>query len=754
MDRDLHALIRQMTLKEKASLCTGKDFWRLKGVERLKIPSVMVSDGPHGLRRQEDGAANDHLGVNQSIQAVCFPTASATACSFDRDLLRAMGEAMGEECQAVQVAVILGPAVNIKRSPLCGRNFEYFSEDPYLAGELATAQIEGVQSQNIGTSLKHFAVNSQEYHRMTTSAEIDERTLREIYLPAFETAVKRAKPWTVMCSYNRINGVYAAESTWLLTDILRREWGFDGCVVSDWGAVNDGVEGLKAGMDLEMPGSTAYASAQIVRAVHRGALPMKILDQAVERILRVIFRYADNRRECTFDKGKHHALAVYVAQESAVLLKNDDAILPLKENAKVAIIGEFAEKARIQGGGSSRVNAYKVVSALDALGNRPGIAYAAGYPSDRDERIEEWEEEALEAARNADIAVLFAGLPDVFESEGYDRPHMRLPACQTHLIEAVLEVQPNAVIVLHDGSPVEMPWADRAKAILEMHLSGQGVGEAAVNLLYGRVNPSGKLAESIPIKLSDNPSHLCFPGDGEVLEYREGVFVGYRYYEKKEMAVRFPFGHGLSYTAFAYSNLALDKESMRDTDQLMVSVDITNIGDTTGKEIAQLYVADRTGTAVRPIKEMKGFEKIELAPGETKTVCFALEGRSFMWYNTKISDWYCASGEYEILIGASSADIRLIKSVYVESTKELPFEVTINSRLDQLMKRPRIRKIVKGTAFRLFPAPEAQQPTYDVTEKMMRHSLMESPMRSLRTFARLPQSLINLILSIVRWLGR
>ena len=647
MKRDVKAIIREMTLEEKAGMCSGKDFWHLKGVERLGIPEVMVSDGPHGLRKQAEEA--DHLGLNESIKAVCFPTACATACSFDRDLLEEMGERIGDECQAEDLSVILGPAVNIKRSPLCGRNFEYFSEDPYLASQMAAAHIKGVQSKNVGTSIKHFAANNQEHRRMSCSSEIDERTLREIYLAAFEIAIKEAKPDTVMCSYNRINGEFASENHWLLTEVLRDQWGFEGYVMSDWGAVNDRVKGLKAGLELEMPGSGGNTDKEIVEAVKSGELEEAVLDRAVERILNIVFKFTDNRQEGKFDLEEDHKLAAKIAGESMVLLKNE-GVLPLPaQGKKIAFIGKFAETPRFQGGGSSHINSFKITSALEAVKEVAEVTYAQGYDVKEDVIDQAMLDQAVETAKEADVAVIFAGLPDAFESEGYDRTHMRMPDCQNTLISEIAKVQENVVVVLHNGSPVEMPWADQVKGILEAYLCGQAVGQAEVDILFGKVNPSGKLAETIPYKLSDNPSYLNFPGDGQKVEYKEGVFVGYRYYDTKEMPVRYPFGYGLSYTTFEYSDLQLSSDKIKDTDKLKVTLKVKNTGNRAGKEIVQLYVADKTGAASRPVKELKNFVKVELQPQEEKTVEMELDKRSFAWYNTDIHDWYAASGEYEIL---------------------------------------------------------------------------------------------------------
>ena len=740
MKRDVKGIIREMTLEEKAGMCSGKDFWHLKGVERLGIPEVMVSDGPHGLRKQ--AAEADHLGLNESIKAVCFPTACATACSFDRDLLAEMGERIGDECQAEDLSVILGPAVNIKRSPLCGRNFEYFSEDPYLASQMAAAHIKGVQSKNVGTSIKHFAANNQEHRRMSCSSEVDERTLREIYLAAFETAIKEAKPDTVMCSYNRINGEFASENHWLLTEVLRDEWGFDGYVMSDWGAVNDRVKGLKAGLELEMPASGGTTDKEIVEAVKNGELDEAVLDRAVERILNIVFKFVDNRQEGKFDKEEDHKLAAKIEAESMVLLKNE-GVLPLPtQGKKIAFIGKFAEAPRFQGGGSSHINSFKITGALEAAKEVAQVTYAQGYDIKEDVIDQDMLNQAVETAKEADVAVIFAGLPDAFESEGYDRSHMRMPQCQNTLISEIAKVQENVVVVLHNGSPVEMPWADEVKGILEAYLGGQAVGQAEVDVLFGKVNPCGKLAETIPYKLADNPSYLNFPGDGQTVEYNEGVFVGYRYYDTKEMPVRYPFGYGLSYTTFEYSDLQLSADRIKDTDTLKVTLKVKNTGDRAGKEIVQLYVADKTGAASRPVKELKNFVKVELQPQEEKTVEMELDKRSFAWYNTQIHDWYAASGEYEILAAASSRDIRLKKTVYVESTTELPIHVHMNTTIGELLENPRTKAVIEGMTDSLIQHmggssgdEEEESAASEAISKEMSLKMMEnSPLRTLRSF--------------------
>ena len=692
---DIKALVSRMTLEEKACLCSGDDFWHTKAVERLGIPRTMVSDGPHGLRKQSEAA--DHLGINDSIEAVCYPAASATAASFDPDMIREMGEALGESCQHERVSVLLGPAVNIKRSPLCGRNFEYFSEDPYLAGQMCTALIRGVQSRNIGTSIKHFALNSQEHRRMSSSSDADERTIREIYFPPFETAVKEAEPWTVMCSYNKINGVYASENPWLLTDVLRKEWGFGGYVMSDWGAVSNRVAGVAAGLDLEMPASGGINDRKIVEAVRAGKLDEKIVDQACERILNIVYRYLENAKpETPWDKEKQHAQAADIAAECMVLLKNEGDLLPLAKEETMAFIGEFAEKPRFQGGGSSHIHCFRTTGALEAA-KAAGlqVTYAPGYSVEKDELTEERLAEAVAAAKAAKTAVVFAGLPDSYESEGYDRPHMRMPECQNRLIEAVAAANPNTVVVLHNGSPVEMPWIGKVRAVLEAYLGGQAVGEAEIRVLTGDVNPSGHLPESFPKQLEDNPSFLYYGGEGNRTEYREGVFVGYRYYDKKKMDVLFPFGHGLSYTTFAFSNLRLSAEKIRDTETLTVTVTVTNTGKRAGKAVAQLYVGDPESTVLRPVRELKGFRKVALQGGESKDVSFTLDKRSFAYWNTEIHDWHVESGEFILSVGDSSRNLPLSASVQVESTVELPRHYTPDSIYLDVMADPKARAIME-----------------------------------------------------------
>ncbi|MCR8846404.1 glycoside hydrolase family 3 C-terminal domain-containing protein [Paenibacillus sp. SC116] len=698
MKRNLKDIISQMTIEEKASLCSGKDFWRTKDIERLGIPSIMLADGPHGLRKQEEGV--DHLGIYDSVPATCFPSAAGVASSWDKELVEKMGVALGEESQALNVDVLLGPGVNIKRSPLCGRNFEYFSEDPYLSTQMATSHIKGVQSQGVGTSIKHFAANNQEHRRMSTDAIVDERTLREIYLASFETAVKEGQPWTVMCAYNKVNGEYASEHPYLLTEILRDEWGYEGFVVSDWGAVDDRAAGLASGLELEMPSTNGIGAKKIMDAISNGQLSEETLDLAVERYLTIVYKAVDNdKANASFDAEAHHQLAREVASESMVLLKNEASILPLKKAGSLAVIGEFAHNPRYQGGGSSHINPTKVDNILEQVkhvsGQETKVTYAKGYQLENDVIDERLIEEASIVAAEADTAVLFVGLPDRYESEGYDRKHLRLPDNHIKLIEAVAEVQPNIVVVLSNGSPVVMPWIDKVKAVLEGYLGGQALGGAIADLLFGDVNPSGKLAETFPKELHHNPSYLNFPGEGDRVEYKEGVFVGYRHYDALQIEPLFPFGYGLSYTTYEYSNLVLDQGSIQDTDTLTVKVNVKNTGEVAGKEIVQLYVHDKVSTVNRPEKELKGFTKVELQPGEEKVVSFTLNKRSFAYYNVELKDWHVEEGEFEILIGKSSRDIVLRDTVYVKSSITIRKQVTRNTLLGDLLADPVLAPILK-----------------------------------------------------------
>jgi len=682
---NIRDIVSKLTLEEKAGLCSGASDWLTKAVERLGIPSIWLTDGPHGLRKQE--GLTDNLGINESKTAVSFPAECATAASFDRELLRKIGEALGDEGQAENIQVLLGPGVNIKRSPLCGRNFEYFSEDPLLAGELGAAYVEGLQSRGIGACVKHFLANNQETRRMTSSSEVDERTLREIYMPAFERVVKKAKPWGVMCSYNKINGKFASESREYMTDVLRKEWGFDGCVISDWGATHNRVGAIAAGTDLTMPG-VPETDGEIVEAVRAGKLPEFLLDEACANVLQLVYKGIEGRRPgVEFNMEKDHDLSRYAAEQSAVLLKNEDAILPLSDARKIAFIGQFAEKPRYQGGGSSNVKAAYVTNALDEARKLANISYSKGYTEEGTD--EEMLEQAVQVAKEADVAVVFVGLTPGMETEGYDRQHMSLPEEHAAVIEAVGRVQSNMVVVLHTGSPVEMPWLPKAKGLLEMYFGGEAVGEATVNLLFGRSNPCGRLPETFPTRLEDNPSYLFYFGTGNKVEYREGVYAGYRYYESKRQEVLFPFGYGLSYTDYSYSNLKLDRDRLCSGEVLTVSVDVTNTGSRPGKEVVQLYVAVNKSDVLRPVKELRGFDKVELASGETRTVFFQLEQRDFSYWNTEAHCFHMPAGSYEIQIGKSAHEVVLSAEIEAEEQPlDIEQEFTMVSLIGDIMKHP------------------------------------------------------------------
>lgn len=662
--QDIKKLVGELTLEEKAGLTSGSDEWMTKAIKRLGIGSCRTSDGPHGLR------ADDYSKPGrQTMPAVCFPTAVTTAASFDKNMLRQMGEELGEQCHSYGVDVLLGPGVNMKRSPLCGRNFEYFSEDPFLAGELGAAFVNGVQSKGVGTSLKHYLANSQETRRFTSSSNIDERTMREIYMPAFERVIKQAQPWTVMASYNKINGTYATENAWTIDEVLRKEWGFEGLVVSDWGATHNRVAAIKAGTDLTMP-SAIDTDQEIVNAVKSGTLSEEALDLCCERILELVFKSELGRKPnyvCDLDAA--HEKARKYAANSIVLLKNEDGILPLKKSEKVAFIGAFANAPRFQGGGSSHIESTKITSALSAAKELGAdVTYAKAYDPATGESNDEMFYEAVALAKSADKVVLFIGLPDSMEYEGGDRPHMRLPKDHDRLVNSVCAINPNTIVCLHNGSPVEMPWVCQPKAILEAYLGGQAVGGAEVDILYGLVNPSGRLAETFPKKLEDNPSYLYFLGEGDTVNYNEGIFIGYRYYESKKMDVLFPFGYGLSYTQFSYSGMKFDKWRPIDpeTETLTVSVDVTNTGKLLGKEVVQLYIEPHKGGVIRPMRELKGFTKIELQPGETKNVSFTLSKRDFAYWDVLEHGWKAEKGGYGIEICKNAHEIIERRDVWLK----------------------------------------------------------------------------------------
>lgn len=726
-------LISQMTLKEKASLCSGKDFWHLKSIERLGLPEIMVCDGPHGLRKQN--AENKKVGIGNSYPATCFPTAVTTACSWDRDLIYKMGQALAEECLQHGVSVLLGPGVNMKRSPLCGRNFEYFSEDPELAGEMGAAFIAGVQSKGIGTSLKHFAGNSQEMKRMTSNSIIDERALREIYLRAFEKTVKKSQPWTVMNAYNLLNGTYCSENDCLQNKVLRDEWGFKGAVVSDWGAVNDRVAGLNAGNDLEMPSSGGVNDAKIVEAVKCGVIDETTLDERVDKLIDIILKGAANKKPgYKFDVKAHNLLSRQIAEQSMVLLKNDGNILPLKrvEGEYVAVIGAFAENPRYQGAGSSIINPTMIDSGRRAFNNSPiSVKFADGYDRSGKRKNEDaYITEACNLAKNASKAVVFIGLTDDYESEGFDRSTMKLPDGHNRLVEAVSRVNDNVIVVLEGGSPVEMPWADDVKAILNAYLGGQSVAPAIVDVLTGKANPCGKLAETYPVCLKDTPTSFRYPDSKEDVQYRESIFIGYRYYDKVERNVRFPFGFGLSYTSFEYSDIKLKKKNLAKGEGAKVTFTIKNTGDVAGSEIAQVYVAKPESKIFRAPKELKGFVKIHLDPGEEKKVTVELDDRAFAFWNTATEDWCVESGEYKILVGASSRDIRLeaaakMKSEDDETIVDLRESAGVYFDGDPARAREDDFKVIYGGEFKLAP---------EITSDSLNNSIERSKDKGLAKF--------------------
>lgn len=669
MDNNIKRLLGELTLEEKAALCSGVSSWETTPVKRLGIPSAFVADGPHGVRKEKERASLGNI-FQESIPSTCFPPACTLAATWDKDLVYKVGRAIGEEALEQEVDTVLGPGINIKRSPLCGRNFEYFSEDPLLAGELAAYYVNGVQSTGVGTSVKHFAANSQEYYRMTSDSQVDERALREIYLAAFERAVKKARPKTIMCSYNLVNGEQAAHNKRLLTDILREEWGFSGIVMSDWGAVADRVKGIAAGLNLEMPSSNGINDARIVEAVKNGTLSEEKLDESVAQMLEFIFSCAKNRQAnkgYKADYEAHHALARRAAAEGTVLLKNREGILPLVPGKSFAVIGELAKRMRVQGSGSSKLTPKKVVSFIDCL-EKQGVEYdyAPGYSVDDDEIDEARLYKAAEAAKDKDYVLVFAGLTDMYESESFDRDTIDLPKSHNALINEVAKVNPNIVVVLTCGSPAALPWLDKVKGVLNVYLGGQAGGEAVCDVLWGAVNPSGRLPETWPYSVGDALSTLYFAKDD--VEYRESIFVGYRYFDTVKKPVQFPFGYGLSYTAFEYSGLEVgDKFVAGDT--VKVAFYVKNIGKVAGAETAQLYVKEVSPVIFSPEKQLRGFEKVFLEPGETKRVEMELTYRDFAFYNTAVSDWTAAPGAYEILIGGSVKCIKLSKQVILEGAQ-------------------------------------------------------------------------------------
>ncbi len=739
---DIDAIVDQacaakpMTLEEKAALCTGAGPWQTAAVERLGVGPVTMCDGPHGLRRLDDLSTM----TAPSLPATCFPTASCQAATWNTSLMEQLGEALAEEAIALGVDVILGPGTNMKRTPLCGRNFEYFSEDPYLSGALASAYVQAVQRAGVGTSLKHFAANNQEYQRFSISVDVDERTLREIYLAAFERVVKEAHPWTVMCAYNRINSTHCSNHRQLLTQILKDEWGFNGAVISDWGAVHDRVTALQAGLDLEMPGPKPHRVDAVVAAVRDGTLDEGALDESVRRILGVAHQAAQTPKGHPFDEGAHHALARRIAAEGIVLLKND-GLLPLQSPGRIAVIGRAAIEPRIQGAGSSHVNPTRVDNCLDSIQRLAGearVTYAEGYSSELD--IDQaLIDEAVALAQAARVALLFVALPPVIESEGYDRPDLNLTAQQVALIKAVTAVQPRTVVILNTGSAVVMDqWVDGAAAVLEAWLMGQAGAGAVVDALFGRLNPSGRLAETFPRKLTDTPAYLNFPGENGVVRYGEGPFIGYRYYDAREMPVLFPFGHGLSYTTFAYDRARVSARRFKDVEGVALSVDVTNTGDMAGQEVVQVYVHDREASLRRPVKELKAFAKVHLEPGETTTVTFHLGFRAFAFYHPAHQRWITEDGQFDLLIGGSAADIRCTESVTLESTLDLPSLLNEESTLREWLADPQgksvIQPLFEQIVAHLGGAPANREHPPEPTGMDAARSVLDMPVLSILRF--------------------
>ncbi len=658
-------IVKTLTLEEKASLTSGLDVVMTKAIEQKNIPVLWLSDGPHGLRKQE--GEQDFMGKNESRIATCFPAACCSGSSFDVTVAERMGQALGQICQDQNVDVLLGPGINIKRSPLCGRNFEYFSEDPYLAGSMGSAYVKALQAEGVGASLKHYVANNQETRRRTSNSKVPERAMREIYLSAFEKVVKEAKPWTVMASYNKVDGTYLTENRKYLVDILRGEWGFDGMVVSDWAAVHDRVAAVKGGCALTMPGDGLH-DKEIVEAVESGQLEVSLLDEACQELIALVLKAKDNKKEVTYDYEKGHKLAVDLAKESLVLLKNQDQVLPLQKEQKILIVGGFANEPRYQGAGSSRVNPYKVPTMPEVTKAWTNVSYVEGYSAAEDIYDEEKAKEAIAAAKEAEVVVIMAGLPPIMESEGFDRYTMKLPKCQNRLIAEIAEVQKNTVVVLENGGVVELPWADDVAGILEAYLAGEGASEAIWSVLSGETNPSGHLAESFPLRYEDSSSYLTWPGEGNEVTYGEGVFVGYRYYSSRKMPVRFPFGYGLSYTEFVYDDLQVEKDTYAAGQVLNVSVSVKNTGNCAGKALVQLYVGCKKGaTAInRPVRELRRFEKVDLQPGESKIVTFTLDKRCFSYWDEGAHAFRIPGGDYTIEICQDAETVLLQQAVTVE----------------------------------------------------------------------------------------
>ncbi|GGG22623.1 glycoside hydrolase family 3 C-terminal domain-containing protein [Paenibacillus abyssi] len=684
---NIEQIISDMTVEEKIRLLAGESFWATEAVERLGVPSVVVTDGPHGVRLTD-------METQHTKPATAFPNEAAMAATWNEELIRDAGRVMAEECQYFGVGVLLGPGLNGKRSPLGGRNFEYFSEDPYLTGKMGTAFVQGVQSGGVGTSIKHFVANEQEKNRMVVSSEVDERTLREIYMLPFEMVVKEAEPWTVMCSYNKVNGVQMGNNDAYLNGVLKREWGFEGLVMSDWGAVIDKLASVQYGLDLEMPGP-GHRNGEVFEAYKNGLVTDDQLNDHVRRILNVVKRVIEQKREVpSVDLGQHHTIARSVAEESLVLLKNESQLLPLPKQVKVAVLGKFAEAPRFQGGGSSHMNPAQLDIPLEAISKFAEVQYRAGY---EDESVSEaLLQEAVEAAKGQDAVILFVGTTDRIESEGYDRMDLSLPESHLRLIEAVSAVNPNVIVVNHSGSAVDFErFEPKARAILHAWLPGQAGGTAIANVLFGDSNPSGRLSETFPVALEHNPSYVSFPGDIRQVAYSEGIFVGYRHYDTRKLPVKYEFGYGLSYTKFEYSNLVLSQASLTNGDVLQVKVDVTNTGTRVGKEVVQVYVQDVKSSVPKALRELKGFCKVELAAGETKTVLIELGERAFAHYAEHLGRFAVESGEFVIGVGASSRNIRLTGKVNFASQEEVREPLTLLHDLKDWLEDDRYADRIK-----------------------------------------------------------
>jgi beta-glucosidase len=739
MRDDLQRLLSGLSLSEKASLCSGADFWNSKGLSGHGVPAFMLTDGPHGLRKQNVSSERDNL--QSSVPATCFPSGAGLAATWDPELLEEIGQAMGREAAKEDVGVILGPALNIKRSPLCGRNFEYYSEDPFLAGKTAAAMIRGIQSQGVGACPKHFAVNNQERLRMSIDARLDERTLREIYLTGFEIAVKEGRPWSIMSAYNKVNGVFCSQNRHLLADILRGEWGFDGAVITDWGADDDRVEGVKAGQDLEMPGNGGITDAEIVAAVEDGRLSMEELDACVLRVLQLAKRVEDGRaiQRIPFSLDEHHALARRAARECAVLLKNDTGLLPLPRSRHLAFLGAFAETPRYQGGGSSRIEPTRMDSLLTEsrrlLDPAGRIDYAPGYRLDQAEPDPALIAQARDVAAAADAAVLFIGLPPRFESEGFDRESLAIPAGHAALLEAVASVQDKVIVVLSAGSAVEMPWIARTRAVLQSYLGGQAWGGAMADILFGLASPSGKLPETFPARLADVPCRNYFPGGNTYVEYREGVFVGYRHYDSAGLEPLFPFGHGLSYSRFEYGAPRLSAGRLQRGARLGVSIEVRNVGPMDAKETVQLYLRTLSASIPRPFQELKAFTKLAIPAGASAQAEFSLDERAFSYWDDEIGAWRAEGGDYELRIGSSSRDIRATAIVSMEAEKSRPKTWDMNSRWFEFAGHPAGRDFMReyeAMIREILSVYEPGSPEYLMTEANQR----EMPLRNILRMSR------------------